>query len=143
MRIADRFRYQLAFKSAIRNSDRRFERAKTFGVANPRSSQRPAKILEAIQSLFDDVDTGGVTEPDGAIVTESSSRNDRDVGFTQQAIGEILRGQAELTDIHQHVKRALRFNCSDVGNLRDTIEHVIAAHIELFAHIDHRLLIAL
>src|SRR5436189_3007830 len=110
MRIADRFRHQLAFKSAIRNSDHRSEHAKTFGVANLRSSQRPANILEAIQSLFDDVDTCGVTEPDGAIVTESSSRNDRDVGFTQQAVGEILRGQTELTDIHRQVKRARRLN---------------------------------
>ncbi len=38
--------------------------------------QRAAKVLEAVQPLFDYVDTGGVTEPDSAIVTESSSRND-------------------------------------------------------------------
>src|SRR5436190_16541982 len=43
--------------------------------------QRAAKVLEAVQALFDYVDTGGVTEPDSAIVTESSSRNDCDVGF--------------------------------------------------------------
>ena len=70
MRIADRFRYQFPFKSAIRN-------------ANPRLLQRPAEVLEAVQSLFDDVDTGGVTEPDGSIITEGSSGNHRDVGFTQ------------------------------------------------------------
>src|SRR6266700_3729307 len=79
--------------------------------------QRAAKVLEAVQALFDYVDTGGVTEPDSAIVTESSSRNDCNVGFTQEAIGEILRGQTKLTDIHQHVKRALRFDCGHIGNL--------------------------
>src|SRR5206468_7188903 len=105
--------------------------------------QRAAKVLEAVQSLFDYVDTGGVTEPDSAIVTESSSRNHRDVGFAQQAIGEILRCQTKLTDIHQHVKCALRFDCGHIGNLRDAVEHVIAAHIELFAHVDQRLLIPL
>src|ERR1043166_3442922 len=52
--------------------------------------ERPAKILKAVQSLFDYDDAGGVAEPDRTIVTERSSRNDRDVGFTQQAIGEIL-----------------------------------------------------
>ena len=107
------------------------------------TSQRPAKVLEAVQALFDYVDTGGVTEPNGAIVTEGSSRNDCDVGFAQQAIGEILRGQTKLTDIHKHVKCALRFNCGNVGNLRDAIKHVIPTHIELFAHVDQRLLIAL
>src|SRR5437764_13618984 len=45
-------------------------------------SQCAAKVLEAIQPFFDDVDTGRVTEPDSAIVAEGGSRNDRDVGFT-------------------------------------------------------------
>src|SRR6266576_1963805 len=98
--------------------------------------QRAAKVLEAIQALFDYVDTGGVTEPDSAVITEGSSRNDCDVGFAQQAIGEILRGQTKLTDIHKHVKCALWFNRGNVGNLRDAIKHVIPTHIELFAHID-------
>src|SRR6266576_625820 len=105
--------------------------------------QRATEVLEAIQALFDYVYTGGVTEPDSAVVTEGSSRNDRDVGFAQQAIGEILRCQTELTDIHQHVKCALRFDCGHIGNLREAVEHVIAAHIELFAHVDQRLLISL
>ena len=52
--------------------------------------QRATEVLEAIQALFDYVYTGGVTEPDSAVVTEGSSRNDRDIGFAQQAIGEIL-----------------------------------------------------
>src|SRR5206468_5340853 len=84
--------------------------------------QRAAKVLEAVQALFDYVDTGGVTEPDSAIVTESSSRNDCDVGFAQQAIGEILRCQTKLTDIHQHVKCALRFDCCHIGNFREAVE---------------------
>src|ERR1043165_2837907 len=44
--------------------------------------QCPAKVLEAVEALFDNVDTGGVTEPNRAIITEGSSRDDRDVGFT-------------------------------------------------------------
>src|SRR5436190_8038897 len=91
--------------------------------------QRATEVLEAVQALFDYVDTGGVTEPDSAIVTESGSRNDRDVGFAQKAIGEILRCQTELTDIYQHVKCAFRFDCGHIGNLREAIEHVIAAHV--------------
>src|SRR5882724_1396546 len=100
--------------------------------------QCPAKVLEAVEALFDNVDTGGVTEPNSAIISEGSSRNDRDVGFTQQAIGEILRGQTKLTDIHKHVKCALWFNHGNVGNLRNAIKHVIPTHIELFAHVDQR-----
>src|SRR5262249_31134922 len=119
------------------------EAAKVLSVANPRLLQRSAKVLETVQAFFDDVDTGGVTEPYGAIVTEGSSRNDCDIGFTQQTISEILRCQAQLTDIYQHVKCALGFNRSHIGNLRDTVEHVITAHIELLAHVDHRLLISL
>src|SRR4026207_1682070 len=122
------------------------QRRSYFGNAFRRTrltSQRPAKVLEAIEALFDNVDTGSVTEPNSAIVTEGSSRNDRHVSFTQQPISEILRSQTKLTDIHKHVKCALRFNCGNVGNLRDAIKHVIATHIELFAHVDQRLLIAL
>src|SRR5262249_52821738 len=104
--------------------------------------KRPAKILEAIQSLFDDVDACGVAEPDGAIVPKGGAGNDGDVRFTQETIRKILRCQPELTDIHQYVKCPLRFNGGDVRNLRDTIEHVVAAHIELFAHVDYGLLIA-
>src|SRR5437879_618535 len=64
--------------------------------------QRPAKVLEAIQSLFDDVDTGGVTESDSAIVTESSSRNHRDVGFTEavDCNCQIVRCLRERCDAH-------------------------------------------
>src|ERR1044072_4588569 len=105
--------------------------------------QCPTKVLEAVETLFDNVDTGGVTEPNSAIVTEGSSRNDRHVSFAQQSIGESLRGQTKLTDIHKHVKCALWFNRGNVGNLRNAIKHVIATHIKLFAHVDHRLLIAL
>ena len=75
------------------------------------------KSWKRSRALFDDVDAGGVAEPDGAIVAEGGSGNDRDIGFAQQAIGEILRGQSELADVHQHVKCALRFHCGDVGDL--------------------------
>src|SRR6266571_5246817 len=90
---------------------------------NPRSSERSAKILEAIQPFFDDVDARGVTEPDGAIV-------------------EILRSQSELANVHEHIERALRSDRGHVWNLRDAIEHIIAAHIELLAHVGERLLVA-
>src|SRR5215475_7295434 len=65
--------------------------------------QRATKVLEAVQSLFDYVDAGGVTEPDVSIITESSTWNDCYIGFAQQAIRKILRGQIELADIYQHV----------------------------------------
>jgi hypothetical protein len=54
--------------------------------------QGPAKILEAIQTLFDHVKARRVTEANSAIVAESSAGHDGDVGFAQQPIGEVLRG---------------------------------------------------
>src|SRR5438445_3143301 len=111
-------------------------------VGDPQSSERPAKILEAIQPFFDDVDACGVTEPDGAVVAESSAGNDSDTCFAQQAIGEILRSQSELANVHEHIERALRPDRGHVWNLQDAIEHIIAAHIELLAHVGERLLVA-
>jgi hypothetical protein len=43
--------------------------------------QRPAKVLEAVQTFFDHVKARRVTEPDGAIVAEGGTRYDGDVGF--------------------------------------------------------------
>ena len=54
-----------------------------------------------------------------------------------------MRGQSELADIDQHVKRALRLDGCHVRNFRDAIKHVIATQIEFFPHIGDRLLIAL
>ena len=103
----------------------------------------PAEILEAIESLLDYVDAGRIAQADGAIVAESDAGHDRDVGFAEKSIGEILRGQPELADVHQNVERALRFDRGDVRDLRDAVIHVIAPHIELVAHVGERLLVAL
>ena len=105
--------------------------------------ERSAEILETVQTFFDHVDARGLTEPDGAVVTEGGSGNDSDIGFAQQTIGKILRRQPELADIHQHIKRSLWLDCGDVRNLGNPIEHIIATHIEFLSHIGQRLLIAL
>ena len=65
----------------------------TAGTAEQRRrSQRPAKILEAIQAFLDHVNTGGVTQAHGPIVAECSARHDCNIGLAEQTIGEILRG---------------------------------------------------
>src|SRR5207237_9788194 len=97
--------------------------------------ERPAKILEPIESFLDYIDACGVAKPNGAIVAEGGTRHDRDIRFTQQAIGKILRGQPELADIHQHVKGASRFDRGPVRNLGNSIKHVVAAHIEFISHV--------
>ena len=102
----------------------------------------PAKVLEAVQTFFDHVKTRSVTEPDRAIIAEGSPRHDSDVGFAQQTVGEILRRESKLADVYQDIKRALRLDRSDIGDLREAIKHVVATHIEFLAHIGERLLIA-
>ena len=47
------------------------------------TSQRPAKILEAVQPFFDYIKTGGVAKPDCAIVSESRSGNNCYIRLTQ------------------------------------------------------------
>ncbi len=79
--------------------------------------ERPAKVLEAVEAFFDHVKAGSVAEPNGAVVAEGSSRNYGDAGFTKQTVGEILRSQPQLADVHQDVKCALRFDSSDVRDL--------------------------
>src|SRR5215471_21186045 len=106
------------------------------------SLKRPAKILEAVQTLFDHVKAGRITESYGAVVAERSPWHYRDVGFAQQAVSEILRRQSKLADVYQDIKRALRFDRSYVGDLRDAVKHVVATHVEFLAHIGDRLLIA-
>lgn len=53
--------------------------------------QRTAKILEPVQPLFDHVEAGRVTESDRAIIAERSAGHDRDIGFAEQTVGEVLR----------------------------------------------------
>src|SRR5262249_15226742 len=52
--------------------------------------QCPAKILKTVQPLFYYIQTGGVTQPDRAVVTKRSSWNNGDARFAQQTVGEIL-----------------------------------------------------
>src|SRR3954454_16412138 len=103
----------------------------------------PAKILEPIQAFFYHVDAGRVTETNGAVVAKGGAGDYRHVGFAEQTIRKILRAQTELTDVHENVKRALRFHGRDVRDLCDPIKHVVAPHREFVAHIGERLLIAL
>ena len=106
------------------------------------TSKRPAKVLEAVQPLFDHVKTRSITEPNSAIVTEGSARDDGDIGFAQQTVGKILRRKSKLANVYQDIKCALRFDLSYIGNFRETIKHVVATHIEFLAHVGERLLIA-
>src|SRR5260370_26226350 len=90
-------------------------------IRNPRSPirnrlERPAKVLETVETFFDDVDASGVTKPDGAVVAKSSARDDGDVRLAQQTVGEILRSQPKLADVDQHIERSLGLDCSCVRN---------------------------
>src|SRR5436190_2864335 len=106
------------------------------------SSERPAKILEAVQTLFDHIKARRVTEPNGAIIAKGSTRYDGDIGFAQQTVSEILGSESKLADVYQDIKRALRFDRGDIGDLRKAVKHIVATHIEFLAHIGERLLIA-
>src|SRR5206468_10760595 len=92
--------------------------------------ERPAKVLEAVQTLFYHVKARRVTEPNGAIIAEGSARYDGDIGFAQQTVGKILRSESKLADVYQYIKCPLRFDRSDIGNFRDAVKHVVATHIE-------------
>ena len=43
--------------------------------------ERPAKVLESVQTFFDHVKAGRVTESDGAIVAKGSTGYYSDIGF--------------------------------------------------------------
>src|SRR3954454_12740833 len=83
-----------ALGSALRGPSTALRLARDDGL------ERPAKILEAIQTFFDHIKTGGVTETNRTIVAKGSARHDRDIGFTQQTIGEILRRESKLADVY-------------------------------------------
>ena len=106
------------------------------------SLERTAKILEAIESFLDYIDASGVAESNGAIVAEGRTGYDCDICLAQKAIGKILRGQPELTDVEQHIKCALRLDRGHIWNFGESIDHVIASHIKFLAHIGDRLLIS-
>src|SRR5437773_8724002 len=73
-------------------------------------SERPAKVLEAVQTLLYHVKARRVTEPNGAIIAEGSARYDGDIGFAQQTVGKILRSESKLADVYQYIKCPLRFD---------------------------------
>src|SRR5437773_466025 len=127
----------------VRDAERRGDARAESARASQTASERPAKILEAVQTFFDDVDTGGVTKAHGAVIAESGARNDGDVRLAQQTVRKILRSEPELANVDQHIKRALRLDCGNIRNFGNPIEHIVATHIEFFAHIGKRLLISL
>src|SRR5947207_4417028 len=90
----------------------------SFIAAKCRRLERPAEILEPIETFFNDVDAGGVTEANRTIVAERRARHDRHVRFAEQSIRKILRGQSELADVNQDIKRALRFDRGHVCDFR-------------------------
>jgi hypothetical protein len=53
-------------------------------------SKCPAEFFEPIHSFFDHIQAGRIAQPDGSVVSEGDSWNDRDVCLTKEAIGEIL-----------------------------------------------------
>jgi len=61
--------------------------------------ERPAKVLEPVQTFFDHVKARRVTESHGAIVAKGSTGYYSDIRFAQQTIGEILGGEPELADV--------------------------------------------
>ena len=64
------------------------------------SSERPTKVLEAVQTFFDHVKARRVTEPDGTIVAKGGARYYGDVGFAQQTVSEILRTESKLANVY-------------------------------------------
>ena len=52
--------------------------------------QRSAEILQPIETFFDDVDAGRVTEANSAIIAKGRAGHDRHIRFAEQAVGEIL-----------------------------------------------------
>ena len=52
-------------------------------ITNRQLSERAAKVLEAVQTFFNYVQASGVTQPDRAVVTKCSSRNNGDARFAQ------------------------------------------------------------
>src|SRR4051812_21238759 len=76
--------------------------------------QRAAEILKPVETLFDDIEARRVAEADCSVITKRCSRNHCHVCLAQQTIGKVLGGQAELADVHEHVKRTLRFHSGNV-----------------------------
>jgi hypothetical protein len=59
-----------------------FQRALAFArddQVSQASLERPAKILEAIESFLDYIDASGIAEPNGAIVAEGRAWHDCDI----------------------------------------------------------------
>ena len=50
-------------------------------LARDDSLERPAKVLESVQTFFDHVKAGRVTESDGAIVAKGSTWYYSNIGF--------------------------------------------------------------
>jgi hypothetical protein len=70
-----------------------------------RDLDRPAELLDTIETGFDCLEIGCVAEAHGFVVPEGDTRNDGDFGFAQQAVSEVGRTEAELRDVGQHVER--------------------------------------
>ena len=105
-------------------------------------SKRFAEFFQTIEPLLDDIEARGVAKPDRSVVPEGDSRDDGYVRLTQQSIGKVLRLEPIAAHVEENVEGAHGADSSQPGNVAESIEHVLAANIELVAHVGDALLIA-
>ena len=70
---------------------------------------------------------------------ERDAGDDRYFEPAQQFLGKVHRLDSHLSNIHEKVERTEWLDRTDVVDAADSLEHVLAAHIELVAHIAHEL----
>src|SRR5215471_14520719 len=98
-----------------------------FNVAAAADEQleRATEFLKPVEPLLYHVDARGVAQAHCAIIAKSCARYHRNIRLAQQTVGKILRSQAELTDIDEHIERPDRLDCGNVGDLGDAVVHVV------------------
>ena len=102
-----------------------------------------AELLEAGESLVEDVQRGAVAEADALVVAEGDAWDGGDLVAGKQLVTKIQRFQTHLAGVDEEVERAEWLDDADVIDRLETGEHELALDVILATQVFDEALIAL
>lgn len=90
---------------------------------------RAAELLEACDTLIEDIKRGAVAEAKSHVVTEGNPWHSRNLVTSQKLVAKVSGLQPDIGAVHKEVKCSARLNNAHVWNRFQAAEHELTADI--------------
>ena len=102
-----------------------------------------AELLEAGETLVEDVQRGAVAEADAFVVAEGDAGDGGDLVAGEELVAEIQRFQTHFARVDKEIERSLWLDDPDVIDRLETGEHELALDVILAAEVFDEALVTL